>query len=71
VDDFQKAFDVMESAACGKVILNWNKSRSGKGRVWLGFHDPVFHPADQLGKEFVNQHTGFAYGSQNHLVTTF
>ncbi|MDD4431235.1 MAG: zinc-binding dehydrogenase, partial [Bacteroidales bacterium] len=23
VDDFQKAFDVMESAACGKVILNW------------------------------------------------
>jgi len=23
VDDFQKGFDIMESGACGKVILNW------------------------------------------------
>ncbi len=23
VDDFQKGFDIMDSANCGKVILNW------------------------------------------------
>ena len=23
VDDFQKAFDIMESGKCGKVILKW------------------------------------------------
>jgi threonine 3-dehydrogenase len=23
IDDFQKGFDIMESANCGKVILNW------------------------------------------------
>jgi threonine 3-dehydrogenase len=23
VDDYQKAFDIMESGLCGKVILNW------------------------------------------------
>jgi threonine 3-dehydrogenase len=25
IDDFQKGFDVMQSAKCGKVILNWEK----------------------------------------------
>ena len=24
VDDFQKAFEVMESGQCGKVVLNWS-----------------------------------------------
>jgi threonine 3-dehydrogenase len=24
IDDFQKGFDVMEAAQCGKVILSWD-----------------------------------------------
>ena len=23
VDDFQKAFDIMESGKCGKIVLKW------------------------------------------------